>query len=98
MYSLTGIEAFIEPNGSLDPTDTAVEVDTRVRVRVQLVIGSADRRVTPADIDAYAEVLRSHGVNADVTVVPDVGHDIAFIAPVFDALRRLVAVYERQGA
>lgn len=66
---------------SLQPLDFAGGV--RRDVSVRLLVG-ADDVVTPAgQSQRYAEVLRQRGVDAQVTVLPGLGHNITFTRPVF---------------
>ncbi|MNC86747.1 hypothetical protein D3C83_24210 [compost metagenome] len=73
---------------SLQPLDVASGVRTDVTVR--LLVG-ADDAVTPAgQSQRYAAVLRQRGIDAQVTVLPGLGHDITFTQPVFSETARLV--------
>jgi pimeloyl-ACP methyl ester carboxylesterase len=73
---------------SLQPLDAARGIRSGVIVR--LLVGEDDE-VTPPDLSRhYAETLRKRGVDAQVTVVPGLGHDITFTQPVFaEAVRVL---------
>ena len=60
---------------------------------MRLLVGEDDE-VTPPDLSRrYAETLRKRGVDAQVTVVPGLGHDITFTQPVFaEAVRVLTDI------
>lgn len=73
---------------SLQPLD----VTSRVRpdVTVRLLVG-VDDDVTPPDLSLrYANVLAQRGVDAQVTVLPALGHNIMFTRQVFTAIARLL--------
>ena len=72
---------------SLQPLDVARGI--RQDVTVRLLVGAEDA-VTPAEQSRrYAEVLRQRGLDAQVTVLPGLGHDITFTGPVFSEVARL---------
>ena len=59
-------------------------------VIVRLLVGEQDE-VTPADLSRrYAKALQKRGVDAQVTVLPGLGHNIMFTAPVFAEIMRLL--------
>jgi pimeloyl-ACP methyl ester carboxylesterase len=73
---------------SLQPLDfvSGIRRDSAVR----LLVGAQDE-VTPPDLSKrYAGVLQKRGVDAQVTVLPGLGHNIMFTAPVFAELARLL--------
>jgi pimeloyl-ACP methyl ester carboxylesterase len=73
---------------SLQPLDfvPGIRRDSAVR----LLVGEQDE-VTPPDLSKrYAGVLQKRGVDARVTVLPGLGHNIMFTAPVFAELARLL--------
>lgn len=73
---------------SLQPLD----VTSRVRpdVTVRLLVGEDDD-VTPPDLSVhYANVLARRGVDAQVSVLPGLGHNIMFTRPVFVEIARLL--------
>ena len=73
---------------SLQPLDVVRGVRSDVTVR--LLVGAEDA-VTPADQSRrYAEVLRQRGVDAQVIVLPGLGHDLTFTRPVFSAAAGLL--------
>jgi pimeloyl-ACP methyl ester carboxylesterase len=73
---------------SLQPLNVAQRV--RKDVTVRLLVG-ADDTVTPAgQSQRYAEVLRQRGVDARVTVLAGLGHNITFTQPVFSEAARLL--------
>lgn len=72
---------------SLQPLDVASAV--RGDVTVRLLVGQEDG-VTPPDVSRrYAEVLQKRGIDAHVTVLPGLGHNIMFTQPVFAEMARL---------
>ncbi len=73
---------------SLLPLDLAEGV--RRGVVVRLVVGQQDATALPEYSARYAERLRQRGVDAQVTVVPGVGHDIMFEPAVFSGLEQLL--------
>ena len=74
---------------SLQPLDLAAGV--RPGVTVRLLVGENDE-VTPPDVShRYARVLQQRGVDAQVTVLPGLGHNIMFIPAVFAEVARLLA-------
>jgi pimeloyl-ACP methyl ester carboxylesterase len=74
---------------SLQPLDVARGV--RRDVIVRLLVGTEDV-VTPAEqSQRYAAVLRQRGVDAQVTVLPGLGHNITFTRPVFSEAARLLS-------
>lgn len=73
---------------SLQPLDLASAI--RRDVTVRLLVGQDDD-VTPPDVSIrYAEVLRKRGADAQVTVLPGLGHNIMFTEPVFTEVARLL--------
>jgi pimeloyl-ACP methyl ester carboxylesterase len=78
---------------SLQPLD--VTSDVRRDVVVRLLVGQDDE-VTPAgQSQRYADVLRRRGVDAQVTVLPGLGHNILFTQPVFTEAERLLSAADR---
>ena len=74
---------------SLQPLDVVRAV--RRNVTVRLLVGAEDT-VTPAEqSQRYAEVLRQRGVDAQVTVLPGLGHNITVTQPVFAEAARLLS-------
>lgn len=58
---------------------------------VRLLVGKEDEVVTPPDVSLrYAEVLRKRGVDAQVTVLPGLGHNIMFTQSVFAEIAGLL--------
>lgn len=66
------------PVRSLSPIDIAERVDRRTLVR--MIVGASDELAPPALSHAYAARLSAHGVNASVTELPSMGHEI-FLDP-----------------
>ena len=76
------------PTRSLQPLDLASGV--RRDVIVRLLVGKEDE-VTPPDLSLrYAEVLQKRGVDAQLTVLPGLGHNIMLTQPVFTEAARLL--------
>ena len=76
------------PSQSLQPLEAASGV--RRDVIVRLLVGKDDA-VTPPDVSLrYAEVLQKRGIEAHVTVLPGLGHNIMFTQPVFAEIARLL--------
>lgn len=77
---------------SLQPLDVARNV--RRDVSVRLLVGGEDA-VTPVEQSRrYAQVLRQQGVDAQVTVLPGLGHNLTFTRPVFSEAARLLSTSE----
>ena len=74
---------------SLQPLDLASAI--RRDVTVRLVVGQEDEVTTPDVSRRYAEVLRKRGVDAQVTALSGLGHNIMFTQPVFAELARLLS-------
>lgn len=73
---------------SLQPLDFVSEVSRGATVR--LLVGDQDE-VTPLELSQrYADRLQRRGVNAQLTVLPGLGHNIMFTAPVFAEIARLL--------
>jgi len=75
---------------SLQPLDVTPGV--RPDVIVRLLVGEDDEVTPPGQSQSYAGVLRKRGVDAQVTVVPGLGHDIMFTQPVFVEAARLLSI------
>ena len=92
LYDMTGRPAWNTPTDSLDPIKTAHKVPASKKVR--LLAGENDKKVHPADIHRYADALKASGVEVEVEVAPDHGHNSVFFAPVmFNNLDKLVRAY-----
>jgi pimeloyl-ACP methyl ester carboxylesterase len=76
------------PTRSLQPLDLASGV--RREVIVRLLVGDDDEVTPPDQSLRYAEVLQKRGVDAQVTVLPGLGHDIMFTQSVFAEIARLL--------
>jgi pimeloyl-ACP methyl ester carboxylesterase len=73
---------------SLQPLDFVSGV--RRGIIVRLLVGEQDE-VTPAELSQrYADVLQKRGMDAQVTVLPGLGHNIMFTQPVFAEIAGLV--------
>jgi len=73
---------------SLQPLDFVPRV--RQSSAVRLLVGEQDEVTPPQLSQRYAGVLQKRGVDAEVTVLPGLGHNIMFTAPVFAETARLV--------
>jgi predicted esterase len=73
---------------SLQPLDFAPGM--RRGITVRLLVGDNDEVTPPALSHRYAGVLRTHGADAQVTVLPGLGHNIMFTPPVFAEAARLL--------
>jgi pimeloyl-ACP methyl ester carboxylesterase len=73
---------------SLQPLDFVSQV--RQGSAVRLLVGEQDEVTPPELSQRYAGVLQKHGVDAQVTILPGLGHNIMFTAPVFAETARLV--------
>ena len=77
------------PTRSLQPIDLVPDVQRDVVVR--LLVGAEDDTTPPEHSRTYATALQRRGVDAQVTVVPGLGHNIMFQPVVFAALERLLS-------
>jgi len=73
---------------SLQPLELAPHV--RRDVIVRLIVGENDHTGNPQYSIEYADALKSRGINAQVTIVPGVGHNILLTEPVLGALAQLL--------
>jgi pimeloyl-ACP methyl ester carboxylesterase len=80
----TGNPMFDEPTRSLQPLHLVRGVARDAVVR--LVVGQNDEVVPPAHSHAYATALRQRDIDVAETVLPGLGHNILFAAPVIDAV------------
>jgi predicted esterase len=80
------------PTRSLQPLGVASTVRTDVIVR--LVVGANDDIALPELSVRYAEALKKRGVDAKVTIVPAVGHNILLTMPVLVGLADLIHMEE----
>jgi pimeloyl-ACP methyl ester carboxylesterase len=74
---------------SLQPLDVARSV--RRDVTVRLLVGAEDAVTPPEQSQRYTDVLRQRGVDAQVTVLSALGHNITFTQPVFSEAARLLS-------
>jgi pimeloyl-ACP methyl ester carboxylesterase len=84
---------FLAPVKSLSPIDLAGKVPPSTRVR--MVVGDRDPVAPPELTREYAELLRRHGVDAAVTIAPGLTHNILLEPVVFEQLKSLVEVLEK---
>ncbi len=73
---------------SLQPLDFVSGV--RRGIAVRLLVGEQDEVTPPEQSQRYAGVLQKRGVDAQVTVLPGLGHNIMFTQPVFAAMADLL--------
>ena len=89
----TGNSFFDGPTRSLLPLEAADAVAPGAIVR--MVVGEDDDVAPAAYSQSYAAALRKRGIDVSVDVVPGLGHNILFAAPVLkaveDVLRKLPA-------
>lgn len=91
-YDRTGNPEWSTPTASLDPMTSAHEVPVGKKVR--LVVGENDDITIPEDTRRYADVLAANGVDVEMMVAPDRGHNLIIVAPeVFSYLDELVRAY-----
>lgn len=76
------------PTRSLQPLDLASHVRSDVIVR--LIVGQHDETGDPRYSVRYADALKRRGIDAQVTIVPALGHNILLTEPVLDALAQLL--------
>jgi pimeloyl-ACP methyl ester carboxylesterase len=76
------------PTRSLQPLALARNV--RADVVVRLVVGEKDDTAPPVYSLRYAQALKKHGIDVQVTVVPTMGHNILLTVPVLTALSKLI--------
>lgn len=76
------------PTGSLQPLELVPYVRSNVIVR--LIVGQDDHTGNPQYSVNYAEALKKRGIDAQVTIVPALGHNILLTEPVLDALAQLL--------
>jgi pimeloyl-ACP methyl ester carboxylesterase len=73
---------------SLQPLDFVSQI--RRGSAVRLLVGEQDEVTPPELSQRYAAVLQKQGVDAQVTVLPGLGHNIMFTPPVFAGIARLL--------
>lgn len=76
------------PTRSLQPIDFVSAI--RPGSSVRLLVGERDEVTPPEQSQGYAGVLQRQGVDAQVTVLPGLGHNIMFTSPVFAETARLL--------
>lgn len=76
------------PTRSLQPLELASHV--RPDVIVRLIVGQNDHTGNPQHSMKYVDALKSHRIDARVTIVPGLGHNILLTEPVLDALAQLL--------
>ncbi|HEX3397048.1 MAG TPA: prolyl oligopeptidase family serine peptidase [Steroidobacteraceae bacterium] len=76
------------PINGLSPMDLAGKVLPTVRVR--LMVGSEDPVAPAAMSKHYADVLRSHGDDVTLTILPGLEHEILLEPATYDALTELL--------
>ncbi|HVH26332.1 MAG TPA: hypothetical protein VM818_06220 [Vicinamibacterales bacterium] len=80
----TGNSIFDGPTRSLLPLELADAVAPGAIVR--MVVGQDDDVAPPAYSQSYAAALQKRGIDVSVDVVPGLGHNIFFAAPVLKAV------------
>jgi pimeloyl-ACP methyl ester carboxylesterase len=78
---------------SLQPL--ALVPNVRTDAIVRLIVGEKDDTGLPEYSLRYAEALKKRGIDAQVTVVPSLGHNILLTSPVLAALAELLRVEQR---
>ena len=73
---------------SLQPLDFVSGI--RQSSTVRLLVGAQDAVTPPELSQRYAAVLQKRGVDAQVTVLPGLGHNIMFTSPVITEITRLL--------
>jgi pimeloyl-ACP methyl ester carboxylesterase len=76
------------PTRSLQPL--ALVTNVRIDAIVRLIVGENDDTVLPEYSLRYAAALKKRGIDAKVTVVPSLGHNILLTPPVLAALAELL--------
>jgi pimeloyl-ACP methyl ester carboxylesterase len=79
---------WLEPVKSLSPLDLAGRVPSTVRVR--MLVGSDDPVAPPEFSQRYADALRKHGDDVNLTVLPGLKHNILLEPQVMEALKKIV--------
>jgi pimeloyl-ACP methyl ester carboxylesterase len=88
MSKVRGNPIWKGPTRSLQPM--ALVPNVRADVVVLLIVGEKDDTAPPVYSLRYAQALKNHGIDAQVTVVPTMGHNILLTVPVLTALTKLV--------
>jgi predicted esterase len=88
MMSVRPNPVWQQPHQGLSPMDETSGV--RPTTIVELMVGAEDDVVRLEYSQAYAADLRSRGVEADVTILPSLGHNILQRPPVFGQARELI--------
>jgi predicted esterase len=68
----------------------ALASDVRADVVVRLIVGDKDDTAPPVYSLRYAQALKTRGIDAQVTVVPTMGHNILLTMPVLTAVTNLL--------
>jgi pimeloyl-ACP methyl ester carboxylesterase len=90
MRKVRGSPIWKGPTRSLQPLALAPNVRTNAVVR--LVVGQSDETASPEYSMRYAQALKKRGIDAQVTVVPTLGHNILLTLPALDALAEVLRV------
>jgi predicted esterase len=88
MRQIRGSPIWKGPTRSLQPLDLVPKI--RHGVVVRLVVGEKDDVALPEPSQRYADALRARGIDADITIVPSLGHNILLTQPALAALADLV--------
>jgi pimeloyl-ACP methyl ester carboxylesterase len=88
MRQTRGSPVWQGPTRSLQPL--ALIRNVRANAIVRLIVGEKDDTGRPEYSLRYAEALQKRGIDAQVTVVPSLGHNILLTLPVLTALAGLL--------
>lgn len=81
------------PVSSLSPLDLAQKVPASTRV--WLIVGGKDDVAPPELTQEYAKALRDHGNDAQVTVAPELPHDILLEPVTMEKLKEVVEAVKK---
>jgi pimeloyl-ACP methyl ester carboxylesterase len=78
-----------KPVTSISPMDVVSEISPKTEI--WMMVGDKDDIAPPEFTERYAAVLRKHGIEPQVTILPGRGHNIIFDSAVIQQLSALVA-------
>ena len=78
-----------EPVTSISPMSVVDQISPKTRI--WMMVGDADEVAPPEFTQRYADALRKHGIQPQVTVLPGRGHNIIFDSAAIQQLSALVA-------
>ncbi len=93
MMSVRPDPVWQQPHHGLSPMDAVSGV--RPALTVELVVGDEDDVVRPEYSQEYAAALGERGIEASVTVLPGIGHNILQRPPVVSMANKLIAGIQR---